>query len=104
MAAVDGIVLGAIAIGVVVIAAAGKQSQAAKKGFEMKPVDIDSIRQGVNEGWYTAKLTRIDDTPAVNLTGKLANGSTYSDNFPLREVDFVALQKEGYPVIEIENE
>jgi hypothetical protein len=102
MAAVDGIVLGAIAVGIVAIAAASKQSQAAKKGFDTKPVDIDSIRHGVKEGWYTATLTRLDDTPAVNLTGKLANGKDFSDSFALREVDFIALKNEGYPVVENE--
>ena len=104
MAATDGFILGALAVGIAFVVLAGKHSQAAAKDIEDQPIDADRIRQGVKEGWYIAQLTRIDDIPAVRLTGKLATGKDFADTYRLREKDFVALQKEGYPVIEIENE
>lgn len=96
----DGLVLGTIILSIAFVALASKPSQAAAKGIEDKPVDIDNIRQGVQEGWYKATLTRVEDIPAVRLTGKLANGKDFTDLYRIKEEDFITLQKEGYDVVD----
>ena len=97
----DGLVLGVIALvaGMAFVASAGRHSQAATEGIDDDPIDADRIRQGVQEGWYIAHLTHVDNIPAVRLTGKLANGKDFADVYRIKESDYVALEKEGYPVI-----
>lgn len=96
----EGYILVALVAGIAFVALADRHSQAAAKGIEDKPVDIDNIRQGVQEGWYKAALTHVDDIPAVRLTGKLANGKDFSDVYRIKESDYATLEKEGYPVID----
>lgn len=67
-------------------------------GMEDTPVSIDNIRRGVQNGWYTCTLVMVDGVPAVHLTGKTADGKTYSDVYPVTKEDWETLKNEGYPV------
>lgn len=69
------------------------------RGLEDKPVSIEDIRRGVANGWYTAVLVVADGTPAVRLSGRLANGKTYTDIYPVTESDWQTLKNEGYEVV-----
>ena len=68
------------------------------RGLEDKPVSIENIRRGVANGWYTAVLVVADGTPAVRLSGRLANGKPYTDIYPVTESDWQTLKNEGYEV------
>ena len=77
---------------------AAKPSQAAAYGMEDTPVSIDNIRKGVERGWYSCVLVLVDGIPAVHLTGKTADGKTYSDVYPVTKEDWETLRNEGYEV------
>lgn len=66
------------------------------EGLEDDPVSIDNIRMGVQRGWYTCVLTRVNGIPAVRLSGRTADGKTYTDVFAVTEEDWQTLKKEGY--------
>ena len=65
-------------------------------GMEDDPVSIENIRRGVANGWYACVLTRVNNTPAVRLSGRTADGKTYTDVFAVTEEDWQTLKKEGY--------
>ena len=65
-------------------------------GMEDDPVSIENIRRGVANGWYTCVLTRVNGIPAVRLSGRTADGNTYTDVFAVTEEDWQTLKKEGY--------
>lgn len=65
-------------------------------GMEDDPVSIENIRRGVANGWYTCVLTRVNNIPAVRLSGRTADGKTYTDVFAVTEEDWQTLKKEGY--------
>ena len=65
-------------------------------GMEDDPVSIENIRRGVANGWYTCVLTRVNGIPAVRLSGRTADGKTYTDVFAVTEEDWQTLKKEGY--------
>ena len=67
-------------------------------GMEDTPISIDNIRRGVANGWYTCTLMIADGRPAVHLTGKTADGKTYSDIYPVTQADWDTLKAEGYKV------
>ena len=79
-----------------IAAAAKKQPQ----GLVEYDVDIEDIREGVKNGWYTCVLTHKDDMPAVILSGKMTNGEEYNGVFSISESDWQTLKKEGYQVEE----
>ena len=95
----DGIVIIGIVAVVALLAAAARPSEAAVFGMEDKPVDAAQIRRGVQNGWYEAVLVRVDGKPAVRLSGRLANGSDFTDVFPITQDDFDSLQAEGYLIV-----
>lgn len=67
-------------------------------GMEDNPVSIENIRRGVANGWYTCVLTRVNNIPAVRLSGRTADGKIYTDVFAVTEGDWQTLKKEGYKV------
>lgn len=94
----DGLfIIGVLVLGGVLIAAAGHADATA--GMDDRPVDINQVRKGVARGWYEAALTRVHGKPAIRLSGKLANGETYQDVFPITQDDFDQLQSEGYLIV-----
>ena len=95
----DGLVIGAIILGIAFAAIAGRKSQASMNGMEDTPVSIDNIRKGVANGWYTALLTTVDGIPAVRLSGKTAAGKDFTDVYPIRPEDWQTLKSEGYQVV-----
>ena len=95
----DGIVAISIISLLALLVVAGRPSQAAIEGMEDTPVSIDNIRKGVTNGWYTCVLVRVDGTPAVRLYGKMANGKSFTDVFPVTESDWNTLKNEGYQVV-----
>ena len=96
----EGLVISAIVLSIAFVALASKQSQAAASDIEDAPLKIDSVREGVEKGWYTAKLTVVDGIPAIRLTGKLTDGKTFTDVYRLNVNDWKELQKEGFEVVE----
>lgn len=94
----DGIVIISALAAFVLFCVAARPSQAAAQGMEDTPVSIDNIRRGVQNGWYTCVLVRVDGIPAVHLTGKTADGKTYSDVYPITQEDWNTLKAEGYQV------
>ena len=93
----DGLfVIGVLLLGGLLIAATGNKHV---DGMDDKPVDINQVRKGVARGWYEAALTRVHGKPAIRLSGKLANGETYQDVFPITQEDFDQLQSEGYLIV-----
>ena len=92
------VIIAILLLGGFAIAAAKKHDSV--DGMEDTPVSLDNIRKGVERGWYTATLCRVNGMPAVKLTGKDAQGKTYSDVFPITEADWQTLKNEGYSVQE----
>ncbi len=92
----DGIIIISALAAVAILCAASKKSNSAANGMEDTPVSIDNIRKGVQRGWYACVLVRIDGVPAVRLTGKTADGKTYSDVYPITQADWDTLKAEGY--------
>lgn len=92
---------GIVAIGVLAAIAIACFAQARRvNGLDEDLVSAANVRRGVVNGWYECTLVRVDNQPAVHLSGKLANGETYSDLFPISEADWQALKMEGYHVEE----
>ena len=61
-----------------------KRSQ--KVGAMTDPMPtLDNLKRGIANGWYTAKLTTFDGQQAVELSGKLADGTPYADIYPITE-------------------
>lgn len=46
---------------------------------------LDNLKRGIANGWYTAKLTTFDGQQAVELSGKLTDGTPYVDIYPITE-------------------
>lgn len=44
---------------------------------------LDNLKRGIANGWYTAKLTTFDGQQAVELSGKLTDGTPYVDIYPI---------------------
>lgn len=80
-----------LAIAAALLAAKGK----GVSGMTDSPVSLENIRRGVKNGWYTATLTKVDGQFAVRLSGKLNNGTTYTDVYPVNENDYYTLLSEG---------
>ena len=95
----DGIICIGVLVAAVLIAAAAKPISKDVAGMEDTPVSIDNIRKGVQRGWYSAVLVIVDGIPAVRLSGRTADGNTYSDIYPITAEDWQTLQNEGYEVI-----
>ena len=74
-----------------------KQSKGTN-GMNDTPVSIDNIRKGVANGWYKATLLYHDGEPAILLKGKMTDGKTYSDIYPISQADWDTLKAEGYDV------
>ena len=87
-----------IVLGLLIMASRHRNEDVA--GMEDMPVSADNIRKGVSRGWYTATLVRVNGVPAVRLSGRSADGDTYTDVFPVTEEDWQTLKKEGYAVEE----
>ena len=91
---------GYVLIGLIALLAAvavGSRPKAVD-GLEDDPVDAEKIRMGVARGWYECKLIQINGIPAVELSGRTADGAYYKDKFRVTEDDWNALKNEGYPV------
>ena len=95
----DGIICIGVLVAAALIVAAAKPISKDVAGMEDTPVSIDNIRKGVANGWYTAVLTTVDGIPAVRLTGRTADGNTYSDVYLIAAEDWQTLKNEGYEVI-----
>lgn len=87
-----------VVLGLLIMASRHRNEDVA--GMEDIPVSIDNIRKGVQRGWYTATLVRVNGVPAVRLSGRSADGMHYSDVFPVSEADWQQLKTEGYAVEE----
>lgn len=94
----DGIVLIAALSALVLLCTAAKKNDPDIAGMNDTPVSIYDIRRGVQNGWYTCTLTRVDGIPAVRLSGKTTNGDIYTDVYRISEADWQTLQSEGYKV------
>ena len=80
--------------------AATKNRDASVYGMEDDPVSIENIRSGVANRWYTCVLTRVNNIPAVRLSGRTTDGKIYTDVFTVTEEDWQTLKNEGYKVVE----
>lgn len=80
--------------------AATKNRDLSVYDMEDDPVSIENIRRGVANGWNTCVLTRINNIPAVRLSGHITDGKIYTDVFVVTEEDWQTLKKEGYKVVE----
>ena len=90
---------GLLIIGGIVLAAAFVRSATrGTSGMSDKPVSIEDIRRGVQNEWYTAKLTYYHGKPAIWLQGKLVTNKTYADIYPISQADWDTLKAEGYEV------
>ena len=58
-------------------------------------ITLANIRRGIDNGWYTAVLTRVNGQPAVRLSGKKTDGMFYSYVYPITEADYQALKSDG---------
>ena len=87
------VAFGALAL---LLVKAGK-SDAAASGLEDAPISAANIRMGVQNGFYTCTLLRVDHIPAVRLSGRLKNGKVFTDVYRVSEDDWQALKKEGFP-------
>ena len=89
-----------IGLGLLIAAVVVGSSRSRSVGnLEDDPVDADKIRMGVARGWYECKLIRINGIPAVELSGRTADGAYYKDKFRVTEDDWNALKNEGYLVV-----
>lgn len=85
-----------ILIGILVLGGIAMAKAKGASGMSDKPVSIENIRRGVAQGWYTAKLTRIDGASAIILSGRTADGKVFSDVYPIAQADWDTLKAEGY--------
>lgn len=89
----DGIIIfGLLLLGGVLISRSSK----AIAGMDDPKVTIDNIRRGAKEGWYEVALTRVDNKPAVKLTGTVSTGERKTFVYPISQEDFDQLQLEGF--------
>ena len=95
----DGIIIIGVFVAAALIAAAAKPVSKEMSGMEDTPVLIDNIRRGVANGWYTCTLLVVDGIPAVRLSGRTADGKSYSDVYPITAEDWNVLQNDGYEVV-----
>lgn len=56
---------------------------------------LDNLKRGIENGWYTARLTIVDGQQAVELSGKLTDGSFYADVYPISPEVAKELRKIG---------
>lgn len=63
------------------------------------PVALENIKRGIANGWYQAQLTTVDGKPAVRLSGKLINGKSYSDVYPITPEVASELKQMGVPTV-----
>ena len=95
----EAIVISAVVVlGLLIMASKHRNEDVA--GMEDIPVSADNIRKGVQRGWYSATLVRVNGVSAVRLSGRNADGMPYSDVFPISEADWQTLKTEGYAVEE----
>ena len=64
------------------------------------PVTADNVRRGVQNGWYSAELLKVDNIPAVRLSGKTMKGEPYTGIYQISAKEWDELKAEGFPVIE----
>ncbi len=88
------ILLGILLVGGLLL----KKAASPASGMTDNPVQIDNIRRGVANGWYTAQLTRVNGQPAIRLSGTRTDDTQFVDVYPISENDWQTLKKEGYPV------
>lgn len=93
----DGIwIIGILAaVGVAIAARKPKENP----DMEDQPVSAQDIERGVKNGWYEAILTRVDNQPAVRLTGRNTSGQTVTDIYRITQADFDKLQEKGYLIV-----
>ena len=96
----DGIIVIGFFAAVAFLAIAAKPKPNEIDGLEDTPVQIQNIRKGVKNGWYTCTLARITNIPVVRLSGRTADGKSYSDVFRISEADWQTLKREGYQVVQ----
>lgn len=89
------VVIGLIAAGVLLYAATQKGGQE-MFGMADTPVSLENIRRGVANGWYKCTLTIVKGQPAVFLSGKTADGKTFSDVYPIAQADYDILKADGF--------
>lgn len=93
----DGLfVISILVIGGFILSATKKQKSTS--GMNDNPVSLENIRRGVANGWYSATLTMVGDKFAIRLSGKTQNGQTYTDVYPISQIDWETLKAEGYNV------
>lgn len=85
-----------ILIGILILGGIAMAKAKGASGMSDKPVSIENIRRGVAQGWYTAQLTRVSGQPAIILSGRTADGKSFSDVYPISQADWDALKAEGY--------
>lgn len=56
---------------------------------------LDNLKRGIANGWYTARLTIVDGQQAVELSGKLTDGTFYADVYPISQEVAKELRKIG---------
>lgn len=84
-----------VAIGLVLIA--NKQSKVS--GMADAAPTLENLKRGIANGWYTAQLTMVNGQQAVRLSGKLTNGTPYSDVYPVTPQVAEELKQMGVPVV-----
>lgn len=93
----DGIwIIGILAaVGVAIAARKPKEDP----DMEDHPVSAQDVERGVKNGWHDAILTRVDNKPAVRLTGRNIDGRTITNIFRTTQKDFDKLQEKGYLIV-----
>lgn len=85
-----------IIIGILLFGGIAMAKAKGASGMQDNLVSIDNIRRGVSQGWYTAILTHKNGRPAIFLSGRTADGNTYSDIYPVSQADWDTPKAEGY--------
>lgn len=85
----------AVAIGLLFIA--NKQNGVGK--MDDPAVALDNLKRGIANGWYTAQLTMVNGQQAVRLSGKLINGTHFSDVYPITPEVAAELKQMGIPTV-----
>lgn len=72
------------------------QKRSEKIGAMIDPMPtLDNLKRGIANGWYTAKLTTVNGQQAVELSGKLTDGTFYADVYPISPEVAKELRKIG---------
>lgn len=72
------------------------QKRSEKIGAMTDPMPtLDNLKRGIENGWYTAKLTTVNGQQAVELSGKLTDGTFYADVYPISPEVAKELRKIG---------